>query len=122
MKEWSDKDANVEIDICVIGAKKAAFFNTVTAAMLLQLYAILAMHPAVADLIGSVKIMLDSFADNNEIDKLYLVGNEFINTMTQKPVVDQLLPLLADDNEEATACHWDYLYEPEAEAIAPKVY
>jgi F-type H+-transporting ATPase subunit gamma len=66
------------------------------------------------DLIGSVKVMLDAY-DNGEIDRLYLVYNKFVNTMTQKPTIDQLLPLA--EGEEARPAKrkhgWDYLYEPD---------
>ena len=59
--------------------------------------------------------MLDSYSEG-KIDKLYLVGNEFDNTMTQNPTVQQLLPLQAEDDEKLKH-HWDYLYEPDAEEL-----
>src|SRR3546814_1476691 len=69
------------------------------------------------DLIGSVKVLLDGF-HNGRIDRLYLVSNKFINTMTQKPTVDQLLPLAADENAEPVKKgQWDYLYEPDAQQL-----
>ena len=40
--------------------------------------------------------MLDNFADG-VIDKLFMVSNEFVNTMTQEAKVEQLLPLQAED-------------------------
>ena len=69
-------------------------------------------EPLIADLIGSVKTMLDAFADGT-LDKIYLVSNEFVNTMTQDPTVEQILPLVAEDSDEMKH-HWDYIYEPEA--------
>lgn len=112
MKEWAEKDA--EIDLCLIGAKAAAFFHSyggnITAAI-----RDLGESPSVGDLIGGVKIMLDAYTEG-KIDKLYLVGNEFVNTMTQDPYVQQLLPLLAEENEELQH-HWDYLYEPDAQEL-----
>jgi F-type H+-transporting ATPase subunit gamma len=68
-----------------------------------------------ADLIGSVKTMLDAYADG-KIDKLYLVGNQFVNTMTQNPNVEQLLPLVAEESDEMKH-HWDYIYEPDAKEL-----
>ena len=65
--------------------------------------------------IGAVKVMLDKFGAG-EIDRLYIVSNTFVNTMTQTPVVAQLLPLEASDNKEFKH-HWDYIYEPEAQAL-----
>lgn len=112
MKPWSDQQ--VGIDICVIGAKAAAFFKSYGGNVVAAVRD-LGEDPSVADLIGSVKIMLDAYADG-KIDKLYLVGNEFVNTMTQTPTVQQLLPLLPDEDEKLKHA-WDYLYEPDAEAL-----
>ena len=112
MKEWADQD--IEIDLCLIGAKAAAFFNSyggnVTAAV-----RDIGEEPAIADLIGSVKNMLDAYAEG-KIDKLFLVSNEFVNTMTQNPAVEQLLPLVAENNDEMKH-HWDYIYEPDAKDL-----
>tara|TARA_B100000809_G_C15137224_1_gene531203 strand:- start:5113 stop:5973 length:861 start_codon:yes stop_codon:yes gene_type:complete len=109
MKEWADQE--VEIDLCLIGAKAGAFFKSYGGNVVASVRD-LGETPSVADLIGSVKVMLDAYAEG-KIDKIYLVGNEFVNTMTQNPHVNQLLPLLADDNEKLKHA-WDYLYEPEA--------
>jgi F-type H+-transporting ATPase subunit gamma len=75
-------------------------------------------QPSLEALIGSIKVMLDHF-DEGKIDRLYLVSNEFVNTMTQKPTLQQLLPLAtsgADDLGERNYS-WDYLYEPEAKPL-----
>ncbi|GAB3283727.1 F0F1 ATP synthase subunit gamma [Parahaliea aestuarii] len=112
MKEWAEQ--GVEIDLGLIGAKAAAFFNSyggnVTAAV-----RDIGEDPSLSDLIGSVKTMLDAYADGR-IDRLFLVSNEFVNTMTQSPGVEQLLPLVAEDSDEM-AHHWDYIYEPDAEEL-----
>ena len=71
--------------------------------------------PSLADLIGGVKTMLDAYGEGR-IDRLFLVSNEFVNTMTQDPAVEQLLPLLADEGEEMQH-HWDYIYEPDAKEL-----
>ncbi len=112
MKEWNDR--GTEIDLCLIGAKAAAFFNSYGGNVVAAVRD-LGEQPSVSDLIGSVKVMLDAYAED-KIDKLFLAGNEFINTMTQTPYVQQLLPLLAEENQEMKH-HWDYLYEPEARAL-----
>ena len=72
-------------------------------------------RPHIKDLIGTVKVMLDAYR-NNEIDRLFLVNSQFLNTMTQKPTVEQLLPVQRTDTE-GLAEHWDYIYEPEAKKI-----
>jgi F-type H+-transporting ATPase subunit gamma len=112
IKEWADQD--VEVDLCLIGTKASAFFNSVGGNVVASVRD-LGEAPSVADLIGSVKTMLDMYGEGN-IDKLFLVGNEFVNTMTQSPTVAQLLPLLPAENENLKH-HWDYLYEPDAQEL-----
>ena len=111
-KEWANKD--VEVDFALIGAKASAFFKSVGGNVVAQVRD-LGESPSIADLIGSVKVMLDAYAEG-KIDRLYLVSNDFVNTMTQSPQVNQLLPLEAEQNEELKH-HWDYLYEPDAEQL-----
>ena len=72
--------------------------------------------PKVEELIGSVKVMLDAY-DEGQIDRLYLANNVFVNTMTQKPVIDQLLPVSGDEQDENLRHHWDYIYEPDAKEV-----
>ena len=112
MKSWHDQD--VEIDICAVGSKGAAFFNNYGGNVVAAIRGI-GDKPAVEDVVGGVKVMLDNFADGN-IDKLFLVSNEFVNTMTQLPTVEQLLPLQAAEEKELKH-HWDYLYEPDAREL-----
>lgn len=68
-----------------------------------------------ADLIGTIKVMLDAY-EEGRIDRLYLAENEFVNSMTQKPKVTQLIPLVAAE-EKDIKYHWDYLYEPDAKEV-----
>jgi len=112
MKSWADQD--VEIELSLIGAKAAGFFGSyggnITAAV-----RDIGEEPAISDLIGAVKSMLDAYAEG-KIDKLFLVGNEFVNTMTQEPMVEQLLPLVAKTSDDMKH-HWDYIYEPDAREL-----
>ena len=71
--------------------------------------------PGVDQLVGTIKVMLDSF-DEGRIDRLYFVYNEFVNSMTQSPVVEQLLPREANEDEEVKH-HWDYIYGPESTEV-----
>ncbi|MDO3387665.1 F0F1 ATP synthase subunit gamma [Gilvimarinus sp. SDUM040013] len=112
MKSYSEQQ--VGVDLCLIGAKSQAFFNRFGGSVLASTRDI-GEAPTVADLIGSVKVMLDAYSEGN-IDKLYLVSNEFVNTMTQSPEVAQLLPLEPKEDEQLQH-HWDYLYEPDAEQL-----
>ena len=112
MREWQGKGANVSL--CVIGSKGLAFFRRLDVKILGNISG-LGDRPHVKDLIGTVKVMLDAYR-NGEIDRLFLVNAQFVNTMTQKPTVEQLLPVVATDTE-GLAKHWDYIYEPDAKTI-----
>ena len=72
-------------------------------------------RPVLADLIGGIKVMLDSYEEGT-IDRLYIVSNEFVNTMTQRPVIRQLLPL-DPDADQVFQHRWDYIYEPDAREL-----
>lgn len=111
-KQWADQ--GVGVDLCLIGAKGASFFNSVGGNVVASVRDI-GEDPTINKLIGSVKVMLDAFTEGT-IDKLFLVSNEFINTMTQMPFVQQLLPLLPDENQKLQH-QWDYLYEPDAQQL-----
>lgn len=114
MKEWHDQ--KVEADLCVIGNKGASFFRSFGGNVVAAIGNI-GEAPSINDLIGSVKVMLDAFQEGR-VDRLYLVSNKFINTMTQKPTVDQLLPLAAAVGAEPVKKgQWDYLYEPDAQQL-----
>ncbi|MGB3623450.1 F0F1 ATP synthase subunit gamma [Ketobacter sp. MCCC 1A13808] len=111
-KEWTAKGC--EVDMALIGGKAVSFFRSVGGNVVATRTG-LGDQPTIEDLIGSVKVMLDSF-ENGGIDQLYLMYNEFVNTMTQTPKPLQLLPLEADEGEEYKH-HWDYIYEPDAKEI-----
>ncbi len=113
MQEWQDKGSAV--DVVTIGNKAASFFKNVDVNLKANISS-LGDNPELIKLIGVVKVMLDAF-EAGELSHLYLVYNDFINTMTQKPLVDQLLPLPADDSVVARKDNWDYLYEPSAKDV-----
>jgi F-type H+-transporting ATPase subunit gamma len=112
MREWQAKGANVSL--CIIGSKGLAFFRRLDVKILANVSG-LGDRPHVKDLIGTVKVMLDAYR-NGEIDRLFLINAQFLNTMTQKPTVEQLLPIQPLDTSELPE-HWDYIYEPEAKQI-----
>ena len=117
MRENDNK--GIKADVCVIGSKGASFMNRM-GANIKSSVAHLGDAPGISDLIGTVKVMLDAF-DNGEIDRLYLVSNEFVNTMTQNPQVEQLLPITIEEPEQEMKHHWDYIYEPEAKDVLEKL-
>lgn len=112
MHEWSDQ--GVKNDLCVVGNKAAGFFGSFGGNIVATVKE-LGDNPSSNDLIGGVKAMLSAY-DEGKIDRLYVASNEFVNTMTQKPVIDQLLPLIPVEDDELKH-HWDYLYEPDAKEL-----
>ncbi len=106
---------NIEIDICAMGAKAGSFFRSYGGNVVAATSG-LGDAPEVGALIGSVKVMLDAFAEG-KIDQLHIVYNNFVNTMTQSPVIEQLLPLKAEDDDDSLNHHWDYIYEPDAKEL-----
>ncbi len=109
--KWQEQ--NIEVDLALVGAKAVTFFRRM-GGNVVGTATHLGDKPSVNDLIGAITIMLNSYSEG-KTDRLYLVNNEFVNSMTQKPVVTQLLPAsgVGDDHDKLQA-HWDYLYEPDA--------
>lgn len=107
-------DKGVEIDVVAIGRKAVDYFKRQNANMIAQATQI-GDKPSIDSLIGSVKVMLDAFTEG-KIDALYLVSNEFVNSMTQKAGVQQLLPV-SGSNDAELKHHWDYIYEPDSKEI-----
>ncbi len=109
MRQWHDQ--KVEIDVCTIGSKGFQYMKRV-GANIVSHASHLGDAPRVTDLIGVVKVMLDAYTEGR-LDSLHVVFTRFVNTMTQEPVVEQLLPLAAVEDERLRH-HWDYIYEPDA--------
>lgn len=112
ISQWKEK--NAEMDFAIIGNKALGFFKRIGANIVSEA-SNLGDKPEVMDLIGAVKIMLDAY-DEGKIDRLFLLHNEFVNTMTQAPQLRQLLPMPPSEEEELKH-HWDYLYEPDAKEV-----
>ena len=112
MIEWDSQ--GIEVDVCAIGRKAVGFFGRFKCKLVAHADH-LGDSPSMEDLIGTVKVMLDAY-DEGKIDRLYLVHNEFINTMTQQPRIHQMVPVSGDIDQELEH-HWDYIYEPEAKHI-----
>jgi len=108
--DW--KEQGVEVDIAVFGSKALAAFKR---------YGVVAEatglgdKPGINDLLGTIKVMLDSY-EEGRIDRLFLVENEFVNSMTQTPRVTQLIPIVATNMDELRY-QWDYIYEPDGKEV-----
>ena len=111
MKEWDD--AGISIDLSIIGNKAVGYFRRLGANIVAQITHI-GDSPGLDTLIGAIKVMLDAYQEQ-KIDELYIVSNQFINSMTQKPTVEQLIPIRSLDDE--LKHYWDYIYEPDAREV-----
>jgi len=111
MTKW--KGENIEVDLVLVGAKAVAFFRRMGGSVL-GTATHLGDKPSVNDLLGSIKVMLDAY-EEGKIDRLFLVHNEFVSALSQKPEVATLLPVSEIDlGDESLQDHWDYIYEPDA--------
>lgn len=114
LNQW-DK-AGIEIDVCTVGTKAYGLFNNLKANVIGHVSK-LGDTPHLQDIVGIIKIMLDAY-HAGQIDELHVVSNEFVNTMTQRPTIEQLLPIVADElDEQLSNRHWDYIYEPDAKEV-----
>jgi len=110
MREWQDRGA--PISLCLVGSKAVQFFRRLGNTKTLGTVTHLGDRPHIADLIGTVKVMLDMYREG-KLDRVFLVNNEFVNTMSQRPAVRQLLPVVTEDEDKLQKL-WDYIYEPSA--------
>ncbi len=111
-RAWEEK--GVEVTTVIIGRKAAQFFRRLKVDIRASAQD-LGEQPRLEDLIGSIKVVLDDYREER-LDRLYVSYNQFVNTMTQKVTMDQLLPLPPSD-EDNLKQYWDYLYEPSADAL-----
>ncbi len=107
--------ANTKVYVCAVGLKAVQFFRRLAGIELAATATHLGDRPHIKDLVGPIKVMLDLYRDA-KIDRLLLVNNVFVNTMSQKGTVSQLLPLQTIDKNELQE-RWDYIYEPDAAEI-----
>jgi F-type H+-transporting ATPase subunit gamma len=116
LREWQDKE--VEVDLCLIGEKGVQFFRRLNVNVV-GATTHLGEDPRLGDLLGAIKIMLDAYTEGT-VDRVFLVHNQFVNTMTQSAFTNTLLPVDPEDAEELSD-HWDYIYEPEASELLDSV-
>jgi len=116
LRDWQQR--GVEADVVTIGQKASVFFRRIKVGMLASV-AHIGDVPQLEQLVGVIKVMLDAY-ESGKVDRVYLVYNDFVNTMTQRAAFDQLLPLPATE-QVATRHDWDYLYEPDAQTVLEHV-
>jgi len=103
-------DAGIEVELCLIGSRAMAFFKRMGGNVVAHTSG-LGDSPSVSDFVGVVKVMLDAYL-HKRIDALYVCSNEFVSTMRQEPMIQQVLPLVPAQDKKMQH-HWDYLYEPD---------
>jgi F-type H+-transporting ATPase subunit gamma len=113
MQQWRTR--GVEIDLCTVGTKAFQFFRRLRGNVVAHV-SHLGDAPRFEDVLGPVKVMADAFTEGR-IDAIYLVYNEFVNTMSQKPKIEQLVPVTAEVKDAAPAHRWDYIYEPDPKEL-----
>ena len=116
LRKWADQD--IEVDLGLIGAKGMSYFRRLKTNIVAATSHV-GEAPKVADLVGAIRSMTDEYI-NGEIDRLFLVHNVFVNTMSQTPAVTPLLPVEPIDKDELQT-HWDYIYEPDARELLDNV-
>lgn len=109
------EEQGIQTQVCAVGSKGTGFFKARGFDVVASITHV-GEQPAVADLIGGIKVMIDDF-EAGKIDQLHVVYNEFVNTMVQKPKIDQILPLEPANDDSNRTYAWDYLYEPDAESL-----
>jgi len=113
------QQSGIKASFASLGKKGSVFLSSLKTEVLSEISG-LGDEPAIHDLIGAVKVMLDNYADA-KIDELYVAYNQFVNTMTQKPVIKRLLPLQPSDSSDYEH-YWDYIYEPEAKDVIESLF
>lgn len=113
-KTWKDKDVSVELGL--VGSKGVSFYQNLGLNVRSQVTG-LGDNPEMERIVGAVNEMINAFR-NGEVDAVYVAYNRFENTMSQKPVIAQLLPLPKLDGDELdTKGSWDYIYEPNPQVL-----
>jgi F-type H+-transporting ATPase subunit gamma len=111
-------EKGVEIEVVTFGGKALSFFKRIGAKVVAEVSHI-GDSPEITQIIGPIQVLMQGYM-NGDIDAIYLISNEFVNTMTQSPIVNQLVPIEPSDDAELKH-HWDYIYEPDAKEVLDQV-
>ncbi len=112
LRDYEEQD--IEVDVCLFGRKAGSYFKRLNCNIVSEASG-LGDKPEINDIMGAVQVMLTAHAEGR-IDRLLLIQNEFINTMSQQSETVQLIPIKAEE-DELKAKHWDYIYEPDAKDV-----
>jgi F-type H+-transporting ATPase subunit gamma len=115
-----DKKKNIKPAFSLIGSKATSFFQRMGGDVMAQT-AQLGDKPKIEQVLGLIKSTIDSFI-SGEIDEVYIVYNKFLNTVSQDPTLQKVLPIKAEEKDNDYDHYWDYLYEPDAETVLESLF
>ena len=115
-----DKASNIDPAFALVGSKASSFFQRMGGDVIAQTSQ-LGDKPKVEQVLGLIKSTIDSFI-NSDIDEVHLVYNKFINTVSQEPTIQKILPINTEVKNEDYDYYWDYLYEPDAETVLESLF
>lgn len=115
IQDWDQ--SNIQSSLGLVGAKGINFFHSLGLDIKGQISG-MGDTPSVEELIGIANRLFEAYREG-KIDAIYIAYNSFINTMSQKPVMQKLVPLpeLESDNLGEVKQTWDYIYEPDAKSL-----
>jgi F-type H+-transporting ATPase subunit gamma len=115
-----DKKKDIKPAFSLIGSKATSFFQRMGGDVMAQTTQ-LGDKPKIEQVLGLIKSTIDSFI-SGEIDEVYIVYNKFLNTVSQDPTMQKVLPIKAEEKDNDYDHYWDYLYEPDAETVLESLF
>jgi len=115
-----DRKSNIKPAFSLIGSKASSFFQRIGGDVIAQTSQ-LGDKPKIEQVLGLIKSTIDKFI-NREIDEVYVVYNRFVNTVSQEPIIERILPIQAEEKNKEYDFYWDYLYEPDAETVLESLF
>ena len=103
--------------IVAVGRKGRDFFAR-TGSPIIAEFTELPDYPDLVDVLGISRIAVDEFTNDNT-DRVFVLFADFVNTVTQRPVVRQLLPIEPPTEVAAVAGSGqvEYIYEPSPDEV-----
>jgi len=115
-----DKNSGISPAFSLIGSKSSSFFQRIGGDVIAQTSQ-LGDKPKIEQVLGLIKSTIDKFI-NKDVDEVYVVYNKFVNTVSQDPVLQRILPIQAEEKNIDYDYYWDYLYEPDAESVLEALF
>jgi F-type H+-transporting ATPase subunit gamma len=114
--ELAQHGQNAGVDFIAVGRKGRDFVIRTQQNMIAE-FVNYGDKPSLADARAIAQVAVDAF-QKGEVDVVYLVYPQFVNTVTQRPISVQLLPVQPpESSEEDKQKSIEYIYEPDARSI-----